>query len=144
VIGRNGHMRWPEAYRLINLMWQFLPPEKRLHTILKRVDEQFYNHDCSTQGFEGVRAQDIPPLLVKYFHFETFYAFGKLIDVFTSRGYGPNFDPKVKEDAAFIDFVEELNEILLDAGYLKPTRMCAVMTLKPAETPRFYKGQTPE
>lgn len=144
VIGRNGHMRWPEAYKLINLMWQFLPPEKRKHQILQRVDDEFYNHDCSTQGFEGIRAQDILPLLVKYFHFETFYAFGNLIDVFTSRGYGPNFNPQVKEDAGFIDFVEELNEILIDCGYLKPTRLCALMGLKPVATPRLYKGQTPQ
>lgn len=144
VIGRNGHMRWPEAYKLINLMWHFLPPEKRKHTILNRIDDDFYNHDCSTQGFEGIRAQDILPILIKTFHFETFYAFGNLIDVFTSRGYGPNFDTSKPEDAAFIDFVEELNEILLDCGYLKPTRLCAIMGKKPVANPVLYKGRTPE
>jgi SAM-dependent methyltransferase len=144
VIGRNGHMRWPEAYKLINLMWHFLPPEKRKHTILKRVDADFYNHDCSTEGFEGIRAQDILPNLIKTFHFETFYGFGNLIDVFTSRGYGPNFDTRKPEDAAFIDFVEELNEILLEVGYLKPTRMCAIMGKKPVANPVLYRGRTPQ
>jgi SAM-dependent methyltransferase len=144
VIGRNGHMRWPEAYKLINLMWHFLPPEKRKHTILNRVDSDFYNHDCSTQGFEGIRAQDILPNLIKTFHFETFYAFGNLIDVFTSRGYGPNFDTRKPEDAAFIDFVEELNEILLETGYLKPTRLCAIMGKKSVDNPTLYRGRTPE
>lgn len=144
VIGRNGHMRWPEAYALVDKIWQMLPPEKRKHHILNRIDDHFYNHDCSTQGFEGIRAQDILPELIKRFHFDTFYSFGNLIDVFTSRGYGPNFDPRVKEDAAFIDFVEELNELLIEIGHLKPTRMCSVLIKKPAPEPRLYRGRTPE
>lgn len=144
VIGRNGHMRWPEAYKLINLMWHFLPPEKRKHHLLNRLDDDFFNHDCSTQGFEGIRSQDILPLLVKTFHFEVFYAFGNLIDVFTSRGYGQNFSTKDPLDLAFIDFVEELNELLLEQGYLKPTRLCAVMGKHAVAQPRLYRGWTPE
>lgn len=144
VIGRNGHMRWPEAYRLINLIWKFLPEEKRLHRILKRIDSDFYNHDCSDQGFEGIRAQDILPNLVERFHFDLFYPFGNLIDVFTSRGYGANFDMSKPEDMAFIDFIEELNELLLDLRYLTPTRLCAIMVKKPAASPRYFKNRRPE
>lgn len=144
VIGRNGHMRWPEALRLIELIWRFLPEDKRYHHILKRVDDEYYNHDCSDRGFEGVRAQDILPLLVRKFQFSVFYGFGNLIDIFTSRGYGANFDPEIKEDAAFIDFIDELNDILIEVGYLKPTRMIAAMGKKPIEAPRLYKGRTPE
>ena len=121
-----------------------LPPEKRKHQILDRIDEDFYNHDCSTEGFEGIRAQDILPNLVPRFHFETFYAFGNLIDVFTSRGYGPNFDSRDPQDAALIDFVEYLNELLIEVGYLKPTRMCAIMSKNPVDNPRLYNGRTPE
>lgn len=143
LIGRNGHMRWPEAYALIDLIWQMLPQEKRKHHILNRIDEHYLNHDCSTQGFEGIRAQDILPNLIERFHFETFFAFGNLIDVFTSRGYGPNFDPRIKEDAAFIDFIEELNELLIELAYLKPTRMCAIMAKKPGGEPRLYRSRTP-
>jgi len=32
--------------------------------------------DCSKQGFEGIRAQDILPLLVKKFSFRSFLGFG--------------------------------------------------------------------
>ena len=143
MIGRNGHMRWPEAFHLISLMWRFLPEDKHQHRILKRVDAEFRDHDCSTQGFEGIRSQDILPLLIERFHFEGFLSFGNLIDVFTGRGYGANFDMDDDRDRAFIDFVEELNELLIEVGYLKPTRMAAVLTRKPVYNPRLFRGRTP-
>lgn len=144
VIGRNGHMRWPEALEIIEKIWRFLPEEKRFHTILKTTDIEYQNRDCSTEGFEGIRSQDILPILHKNFKFETFLAFGNLIDVFTSRGYGANYDSNDEIDRAFIDFIEFLNELLIDVGYLKPTRMCAVMVLDSDIQPRVYKHWTPE
>jgi len=144
VVGRNGHMRWPEALKVIEHIWRFLPDEKKYHHILKTVDTVFQNRDCSTQGFEGICSQDILPLLVKNFRFESFLCFGNLIDIFTSRGFGANFDPQDEHDRAFIDFIEFLNELLIDLGYLKPTRMCAVMVLDDATQPRVYKNWTPE
>lgn len=144
VVGRNGHMRWPEALELIERMWRFLPEEKRYHHILKRHDREYVNHDCSTQGFEGIRAQDILPLLVERYPFEVFFGFGNLIDVFTSRGFGANFDVSVDTDKAFIDFVQYLNDLLIDLGHLKPTRICAVMSPGATGEPRVYKNWTPE
>lgn len=144
VIGRNGHMRWPETYELVNKMWQFLPPEKREHTILKRIDDEFFNHDCSTHGFEGIRAQDIMPELLKRFNFEMFVSWGGMTDVFVSRGYGGNFDISIKEDRGFIEFIDFLNELLLDLGHIKPTVMGSVLKKHEVESPRIYKDRTPE
>lgn len=144
VIGRNGHMRWPEALEIIERIWRFLPESKKYHHILKRTDHEYVNHDCSTEGFEGIRSQDILPLLVKTFSFESFHAFGNLVDVFTSRGFGANFDAQSQEDMAFIDFVEYLNELLIDLGHLKPTRMAAVMRIATDRPPVVYKNWTPE
>ena len=77
------------------------------------------------------------------FFFEKFLALGNLVDLFIDRGYGFNLDPQRKEDAGFIDFIELLNGILIDVGYLKPTMMLAVMGLKKMET-IFYHHWTPE
>ncbi len=63
VIGRNGHMRWPEALEFIERIWRFLPDEKRYHHVLKTSDQEYVNRDCSTKGFEGIRSQDILPIL---------------------------------------------------------------------------------
>lgn len=143
VVGRNGHMRWPEALELIERIWAFLPEKKKYHHLLKRVETRYQNRDCSTQGFEGIHAQDILPLLMENFGFESFLAFGNLIDVFTSRGFGANYDANDKLDRAFIDFVQYLNDLLIDIGYLKPTRMCAVLVPDRNVRPRVYKHWTP-
>lgn len=144
VIGRNGHMRWPEALELVEHIWRFLPDDKKYHHLLKAVEPHFQNRDCSTRGFEGIRSQDILPILMQNFRFEAFLGFGNLIDVFTSRGFGPNFNAEDEHDQAFVDFIEFLNELLLDLGYLKPTRMCAVMVRDEMVDTRVYKHRTPE
>jgi SAM-dependent methyltransferase len=144
VIGRNGHMRWPEALEITEMIWRMLPEEKRYHHILKRLDKEYVNHDCSTEGFEGVRSQDILPILTQNFKFEKFLAFGNLVDVFTSRGFGANFDSNNELDMAFIDFVQYLNDLLIDLGHIKPTRMCAIMVLENENPTKTYKHWTPE
>lgn len=144
VVGRNGHMRWPEALELMERIWSFLPDSKKFHHILKRTDATYQNRDCSNQGFEGIRSQDILPILTRNFRFETFLGFGNLIDMFTSRGFGANYDADDDHDRAFIDFIEYLNELLIDLGHLKPTRMCAVMVLNEAVIPRVHKHWTPQ
>jgi hypothetical protein len=128
MIGRNGHMCWPEVLEMVEKIWAFLPVDKRQHYALKGYEKQFINWDCSKQGFEGIRAQDILPLLVTRFGFEGFLGFGGLIDPFVSRGFGRHYNATVLEDRAFIDFLGHINDILLDLGYIKPTKMFAVMT----------------
>ena len=144
MIGRNGHMRWPEALEIIELIWKFLPEQKKYNTLLKKTFKEYYNHDCSNQGFEGIRAQDILPLLVSNFNFEVFYAYGNLIDEFINRAYGPNFDPKKESDRAFIDFMEYLNSLLLELGHLKPTKMISIMRKSNVKRLKYYKNLSPE
>lgn len=61
MIGRNGHQRWPEAMEAIKPFWKELPNEYKFNQLLKRHEPQYVNHDCSIEGFEGIRAQDILP-----------------------------------------------------------------------------------
>lgn len=143
VIGRNGHMRWPEALRLIESMWEFLPEGYKFNHKRRIFEAQFENWDCSQVGFEGARCQEILPALVKRFHFRKFLGYGNLVDVFIDRAFGPNLDPKRDEDLAFINYLEMLNRILIDGGYLKPTSMFAVMSNTPGPQ-RFYRHWSPE
>ena len=53
--------------------------------IVKVIEEQYENWDCSEEGFEGIRAQDILKLLNKNFYFKKFLAYGNLIDIFIDR-----------------------------------------------------------
>jgi hypothetical protein len=145
MIGRNGHMRWPEALDIITALWDTLPDELKYNHHLRVTDHTFNNWDCCRDGgFEGVRAQDILPLLVSRFHFEKFLAAGNLTDVFCDRLYGPNYDPNVPAHTQFIDSVELLNSILLELGVVKPTMMLAVLSNQATASPRFWKTLAPE
>lgn len=137
MIGRNGHMRWPEALGIINQLWAQMPAKYKYNHMRQRVEQQFINHDCSTSSFEGIRAQDILPLLVANFHFELFLPFGNLIFVFIDRTFGYNFDPAVAEDREFIDKVQALDEAGMHSGDLKPTQMLAVLSKTAVAQPRL-------
>ena len=64
--------------------------------------------------------------------------------MFTSRGFGASFDSNDEHDKAFIDFIQYLNDLLIDLGHIKPTRMCAVMVLESEGPTKTYKNWTPE
>lgn len=131
MIGRNGHMRWPEAMRIIHEYWRELPHGHRWNVQLKRHEERLEYWDCSDEGFEGIRAQDILPLLIERFDFELFFAFGNLIDPFIDRSFGPHFDANGSWDRQFIDRVHERDEAEMRAGVITPTHMLAVLRRRP-------------
>jgi len=138
MIGRNGHMRWEEALKITEDIWAFMPDTFKYNHQFKKQHDEFVNWDCSTRGFEGIRAQDILQLLVNEFQFENFLAYGNLVDPFVERGYGHNLDAENPKDRAFVDFLENLNTLLIDVGHLKPTMMMATMIAgETAQTAQF-------
>ena len=155
MIGRNGHMRWPEASDALAPFWDTLPntPYKINRMLRKRQflhmlqgkKYHYINHNCANQGFEGVRAQDILPLLVARFNFELFLPFSNIIMCFIDRPYGHNFDINNPQDLNFIDRVHTNDEALMLDGTLKPTQMLAAMTKADvAHTKLTHPTLTPE
>jgi SAM-dependent methyltransferase len=144
MIGRNGHMRWPEALELVHALWSLLDEKYKWNHQLRRQEAVYENWDCSIWGgFEGVRAQDILPLLVKTFHFDSFIGFGNLINVFVDRGFGCNFHVSDPKDCVFIDFVAGLDDYFIESGKIKPTQMLAAMTKSEMNPVKIYKHLTP-
>lgn len=144
MIGRNGHRRWPEALRIVHRLWSELPEKYKYNRGTGVVEREFENADASTIGFEGVRAQDILPLLLMHFRFEVFLGFANLIDPFIDRAFGPNFDVDSSWDRSFIDRVHALDMKLMEEGTLKPTHMYAVMGVNQRSPARVYRNLTPE
>ncbi|MCH8818817.1 MAG: methyltransferase domain-containing protein [Acidobacteria bacterium] len=130
IIGRNGHMRWPEALRIVQQIWSFLPDQYKYNHQLKRFEEMYENWDCSAEGFEGIRAQDILPLLIEKFDFELFLAFGNVVDVFVDRGFGHNYQRDSEQDRTIIDLIATLDEHLIESGLIKPCHMVASLQKK--------------
>lgn len=130
MIGRNGHQRWPLALGWIWEFWRELPPSYRYNQKLKIYEDLYVDRDYSKVGFEGVRAEDILPLIVERFEFEFFFGFGNLIDPFVDRGFGPNFQVDREWDRAFIDRVASKDREAIEAGEIPPTHMLAVLCRK--------------
>lgn len=144
MIGRNGHQRWPEALSAVHRFWGELPEGYKYNHQLQRHEELYENWDCSSEGFEGIRAQDILPLLIQDFHFQLFIAFSNVVDVFIDRGFGHNFDETNQWDLDFIDRVHQFDEASIQSGTIKPTHMMAVMRKTPVANPAYSRGVTPE
>lgn len=144
VIGRNGHMRWPEALEVIHEVWRSMPDRYKFNHLLRRHECLYENWDCSVGGFEGIRAQDILPLLMHTFEFELFFAYGNIIDIFIDRAFGHNFDIQVEADKEFIDRIAELDEELLAAGTIKPTHLIASMRNSSTMNQQVYRHFTPD
>jgi SAM-dependent methyltransferase len=149
MIGGNGHMRWPETLAVIRRIWPKLPDRLKWDHMFQRLDPWYENWDCSVEGFEGIRAQDILPMLLrKGIRFERFFATGGLTDVFYDRRFGQNFDLENPLDVLFLERVHALEERLLAAGRIKPTCMYAVMRPYRSATcppqPICLSGATPE
>jgi SAM-dependent methyltransferase len=143
IIGRNGHRRWPEALEIVQEFWAQLPPSYRYNHELRRYWETFRDWDCSQHGFEGIRSQDILPLLLANFEFRLFVGFANVIDPFVDRSFGYNFDASSEWDRAFIDRVHERDEQELRDGRIKPTHMFAVVG-KNSKGVLCREGLTPE
>jgi SAM-dependent methyltransferase len=144
MIGRNGHQRWPEALTLVHEFWRQLPPSYRFNRVSGFYEELYENQDCSVGSFEGIRSQDILPLLLDRFHFQFFLPFANIIDPFVERTFGPNFDVALEWDRAFIDQVHQRDDQELAAGRLTPTHMLAVVAHEASDSPIFLPRMTPE
>ena len=146
MIGRNGHMCWPETQSYVDLYWGFLPDRMKHNFQFNQFHEKFVNFDCSKSGFEGIRAQDILPLLVKDFWFEGFVGVGGIIDPLFERGYGQSFDMKSEKDLALADFLATMNEQLVLSGKVTPTMMFARMRpeMIPGKETNQFEHLSPE
>ena len=123
MIGRNGHMRWPESLRAINRIWEALPEEKKYNNQFNKTWHSFENWDCSGEGFEGIRSEDILKPLIKFFESAGSFFWGGVLDPFIDRGFGSNFDPKNHKDIEIITRVLEVETKLQEFGYLTATQV---------------------
>ncbi|MDZ4813950.1 MAG: class I SAM-dependent methyltransferase [Pseudomonadota bacterium] len=144
MIGRNGHQRWPEALAIVREFWNELPDSYRHNLQLNRAEPEFLDWDCSAEGFEGIRSQDILALLCERFQFELFLPFANIIDPFIDRSFGHHFVADGLWDRDFIDRVHARDELELAKGNIKPTHLIAVLTKTAPTQRRWRAGFSPE
>ena len=108
VVGRNGHLLWPEALGFVERIWEDLPGKYRRDRALGTTGSRYCNYNHANVGFEGLRAQDI-------------------LLPFVERRFGWNFDPALAEDREIIDRIASMDENLIERGVLKPTQLLAIL-----------------
>ncbi len=143
MIGGNGHVRGPRAVDLIQRYWAELPPSYRFNRAYCRYEERYVNRDHSAEGFEGIRAADILPLLAREFQFEFFFPFANIVDAFVDRAIGEHLDPARPWDRHFIDRVHAADAEAIAAGQIRPTHLLALAGLAAPPCARYPGHLTP-
>jgi len=130
MIGRNGHMFWDNTFDFCKRLWATFPKELKYNRLLNEYTPKRVQHDCSTKGFEGIRAQDILPLLDQYFSFKDFLPFFSIANKFTDRDFGHNFNMSNPHHIAILDNIGAWDEYFLNNKLLKPTQLIATLVKK--------------
>ena len=130
MIGRNGHMFWDNTLEIVNAIHSLFPKELKYNHLLKQYYEKRIQWDCSTEGFEGIRAQDILPLLDTKFQFLDFAPFAAIANKFTEREFGHNFDLDNDFHKSILDMIIAYDDFFLTNKLLKPVQLFATVVKK--------------
>ncbi|MFZ5645000.1 MAG: class I SAM-dependent methyltransferase [Bacillota bacterium] len=130
MIGRNGHLFWDSTLDICNRIWAILPKSLKYNHQLKKVFDKRIQIDYSAGSFEGVRAQDILPLLDRVFNFKEFGVFFCLVNRFIDRDFGHNFDINNEMHKAILDAIWHIDDFCLKNKILKPVQMFASLVKK--------------
>ena len=144
IIGRNGHMLWPDVEAEVLRFWDELPRQQHMDRYFGKIQSRYRPMDHAAYSNEGIRAQDIVACLVDTFDFEVFFTFGGSIMPFVERRIGFNFDPENAADRLFIDRVDAQDVAALLAGKYPPSNMIATMRQKGRAQRRVYDPISPE
>lgn len=130
IIGRNGHLLWPDVEAEVQRVWAELPAAKRHDRHFNAIQTRYRPIDHAAYSNEGVRAQDIVGCLLAEFDFELFFSFGAAIVPFIERRIGFNFDPMQADDQTLIDRIHALDAAALSTGRYPAANMIAALRHK--------------
>lgn len=123
-------MLWPEVRCVVDTLWSELPDRLKFDRNIGGTARCYVDYDHSNTGFEGIRAQDILPLLVRNFDFEVALFYAGIILPFIERRFGWNHDVASLQDREVIDRIARLDIQLQAEGQVKPTQILAKMRKK--------------
>jgi SAM-dependent methyltransferase len=144
IVGRNGHMPWPDVEVLIQRAWSSLPASKRHDRHFNNGSPRYRPINHAAYSNEGIRAQDVVRCLLAEFDFELFFTFGGAIMPFVERRVGFNFDPDDVEDRAWIDALQRDDAEALTRARYPASNMICVLRQRGFATEVQHRPVTPE
>lgn len=91
-IGRNGNRLWGRDHTVANAFFRQLPDRLRRNRHTSVVDESLPDIDYSTGTFEGIRSQDIEPLLSRHLQPVDLYRRNCFLWRLVDLSYADNYD----------------------------------------------------
>jgi len=86
-----------------------------------------YAEPAIQRGMEGIRQEEIEPLLGEYFTPVKMFKYGSFIRMICTHPIlGDRFDPDIEADREYLERLFELDVRQVDEGRLRPTEMLAV------------------
>lgn len=99
-VGLNGNRLYPEAREECNRLFGKWPESRRKNAGTSQTDDFMPDIDYSSACFEGIRSQEILPLLERYFLAEEVYLRNCFLWRLFNTAYAANFDINNPEDIA--------------------------------------------
>jgi 2-polyprenyl-3-methyl-5-hydroxy-6-metoxy-1,4-benzoquinol methylase len=106
-VGRNGNRLWPDAMAEANSFFKQLPERYRLNHHTKQVDWEIPDNDYSVGCFEGIRSEEIEPILDRWFHPVDVCRRNCFLWRLINLAYSDNFDLIKQEDRSWIQRMVE-------------------------------------
>jgi len=101
-VGRNGNRLWPDARAEANKFFHNLPEKYRTNHHTHQVDVEIPDNDCSVASFEGIRSEDIEPILDRWFHPFDVYRRNCFLWRIINQAYSDNYNLQNSEDRTWI------------------------------------------
>ena len=101
-VGRNGNRLWPEAMKAANNIFSTLPERLRMNAHTKKADDSIPDDDFSIGCFEGIRSEEIIPLLDNFLLPVDLYTRNCFLWRLTDTSYCDNYDLKSTEDLNYL------------------------------------------
>lgn len=91
-VGKNGNRLWPDAKVEANKYLLQLPEQYRINRHSNQVDVEIPDNDYSVGCFEGIRSEDIEPVLDRWFYPVEVYRRNCFLWRLINLAYSDNFD----------------------------------------------------
>lgn len=113
-VGRNGNRLWPGAREEANKLFHHLPEQYRVNHHTHQIDFEVPDNDYSVGCFEGIRSEDIEPILDRWFLPFDVYRRNCFLWRLFNQAYSDNYDLQNPEDRIWIAYIvnAEMNYFL--------------------------------
>lgn len=124
-VGRNGNRLWPGAYSAANEVFSLLPERYRFNKHTKVIDKVLPDNDYSVGCYEGIRSENIEPIINRWFRCEVMYRRNCFLWRLTNLAYSDNFDLHREEDIRLLQNMV-MSELAYFYGCREGTELFAI------------------